>query len=72
MLAEVVAPGELTTSRSEVVGLEVPGSQADLAKLNELLQPAEQLNRVDVIDWEQFPIGVTGKTLKRVFRDRCA
>ena len=39
-------------------------------ELNQLLGPAEQLARVDVLAWEDFPVGVTGKTLKRVFRER--
>jgi acyl-coenzyme A synthetase/AMP-(fatty) acid ligase len=38
--------------------------------LNGRLGPGEQLTRVDVMDWSTFPIGLTGKTLKRVFRER--
>src|SRR5688572_14947334 len=38
--------------------------------LNAQLSPREQLSRLDLLDWNDFPIGVTGKTLKRVFRDR--
>jgi long-chain acyl-CoA synthetase len=39
-------------------------------ELNAMLGQEEQLERVDVIGWDEFPIGVTGKTLKRVFRER--
>ncbi len=37
---------------------------------NQLLPAEESLDRVDVIPWNEFPIGVTGKTLKRTFRER--
>jgi acyl-coenzyme A synthetase/AMP-(fatty) acid ligase len=51
-----------------------PGSAitaADLRTLvNARLGAGEQLTRLDVIEWSEFPIGLTGKTLKRVFRDR--
>lgn len=39
-------------------------------QLNELLNSNEKLNSCDILSWDQFPIGVTGKTLKRVFRER--
>ena len=39
-------------------------------QLNAMLSPQQQLTRVDVMDWSEFPIGITGKTLKRVFRER--
>ena len=39
-------------------------------ELNAMLTPEEQLQRVEVLDWSEFPIGITGKTLKRVFRLR--
>jgi long-chain acyl-CoA synthetase len=39
-------------------------------ELNAKLTTEEQLQRVDIIDWKDFPIGITGKTLKRVFRLR--
>jgi acyl-coenzyme A synthetase/AMP-(fatty) acid ligase len=39
-------------------------------QLNALLSPAEQLVTVEIMDWSEFPIGVTGKTLKREFRER--
>ena len=42
------------------------------AELNSVLGPAEQLAHVEVLPWEAFPLGVTGKTLKRVFRTRVA
>ena len=35
-----------------------------------MLGEEEQLDRVDIIGWGEFPIGVTGKTLKRIFRER--
>jgi hypothetical protein len=38
--------------------------------LNALLPPHEQLAAVEILDWADFPIGITGKTLKRVFRER--
>lgn len=40
------------------------------AELNSLLDPSDQLASVSVLAWADFPIGITGKTLKRVFRDR--
>ncbi|WP_026240344.1 class I adenylate-forming enzyme family protein [Parafrankia discariae] len=39
-------------------------------ELNALLTPAQQLVTVQVVAWSEFPIGVTGKTLKRAFRER--
>ena len=39
-------------------------------QLNHLLDPSELLHRVDILPWNEFPIGITGKTLKRVFRER--
>jgi long-chain acyl-CoA synthetase len=41
-----------------------------LKELNQLLSTSEQLHRCDIIRWDEFPFGVTGKTLKRVFRER--
>lgn len=41
-----------------------------LDELNALLDRHEQLSRLEIMDWQSFPIGVTGKTLKRVFRER--
>jgi acyl-coenzyme A synthetase/AMP-(fatty) acid ligase len=35
--------------------------------LNALLGAEERLQHVDIVPWNEFPIGVTGKTLKRVF-----
>ena len=40
------------------------------AELNRLLTDNEQLHRLDILPWGEFPIGITGKTLKRVFRER--
>ncbi len=39
-------------------------------ELNATLTAEEQLARIDIMDWNEFPIGITGKTLKRVFRSR--
>lgn len=39
-------------------------------QLNNALSPEERLQRVDIIPWAEFPMGVTGKTLKRVFAGR--
>lgn len=39
-------------------------------ELNQLLDAREQLVNVEILAWGEFPIGITGKTLKRVFRDR--
>jgi long-chain acyl-CoA synthetase len=39
-------------------------------ELNAMLTVEEQLQRLEIMDWDDFPMGVTGKTLKRVFRDR--
>jgi long-chain acyl-CoA synthetase len=39
-------------------------------EINGMLAPEEQLQRIELMDWKDFPIGVTGKTLKRVFRSR--
>jgi long-chain acyl-CoA synthetase len=41
-----------------------------MSELNALLTAAEQLHRVEIMDWKEFPMGITGKTLKRVFRLR--
>ena len=38
-------------------------------ELNAMLSPATQLSLVEILSWESFPIGITGKTLKRVFRE---
>ncbi|MCK9900992.1 AMP-dependent synthetase [Parafrankia colletiae] len=51
-----------------------PGSGIGAARLrdelNALLAPEEQLVAVEILPWSEFPVGVTGKTLKRVFRER--
>jgi long-chain acyl-CoA synthetase len=39
-----------------------------LRELNERLPQGWQLCRLDLRDWSDFPMGVTGKTLKRIFR----
>jgi acyl-coenzyme A synthetase/AMP-(fatty) acid ligase len=41
-----------------------------LRELNQLLEPRERLVTLQVMPWSEFPIGITGKTLKRVFRER--
>ena len=41
-----------------------------LHELNLLLAPHERLHDVQIMAWQDFPLGVTGKTLKRVFRER--
>ena len=41
-----------------------------LGELNAMLEPNEKLDRIEVVNWWEFPIGVTGKTLKRVLRER--
>jgi long-chain acyl-CoA synthetase len=38
--------------------------------LNAALAPDEQLQRAEIMDWKDFPIGITGKTMKRIFRLR--
>jgi long-chain acyl-CoA synthetase len=45
-----------------------PGELWD--ELNAMLTAEEQLQRIEIMDWNDFPIGITGKTLKRVFRLR--
>ena len=47
-----------------------PAADALREELNAGLAPAEALCRVDILPWSEFPIGITGKTLKRVFRER--
>jgi long-chain acyl-CoA synthetase len=50
---------------------ECHGTSAELKdELNAMLTAGEQLARIEIIDWSEFPIGITGKTLKRVFRLR--
>jgi long-chain acyl-CoA synthetase len=39
------------------------------SELNNLLSPLEQLHDLKIIPWRDFPVGLTGKTLKRVFRE---
>ncbi len=38
-------------------------------ELNKMLSEKARLHRLDIIPWDEFPMGVTGKTLKRVFRE---
>lgn len=40
-----------------------------LRALNATLTEKEQLHSCTIMPWSEFPIGVTGKTLKRVFRE---
>lgn len=62
-----------TQSPAAAVALR-PGSTVCAAELrtalNARLGARQQLSTLDVIDWNEFPIGLTGKTLKRVFRER--
>jgi len=39
-------------------------------QLNGLLGETDRLACAEIIEWKDFPIGITGKTLKRVFRER--
>lgn len=39
-------------------------------ELNGLLSKEEWLHRLDILPWDEFPMGITGKTLKRIFRER--
>ena len=39
-------------------------------ELNAMLDQEEQLERVAITGWDEFPFGVTDKTLKRIFRER--
>jgi hypothetical protein len=39
-------------------------------ELNGMLEGDRRLTRVDIVPWHEFPIGITGKTLKRVLRER--
>ena len=41
-----------------------------LEELNATLPARSRLAAVQLMPWSEFPIGITGKTLKRVFRDR--
>ncbi|WP_083473309.1 class I adenylate-forming enzyme family protein [Frankia sp. R43] len=49
-------------------GVEI-GAERLREELNALLSPAEELVALQIMPWSEFPIGVTGKTLKREFRD---
>jgi long-chain acyl-CoA synthetase len=52
-------------------GSEFPVTAGKLKdELNAMLAAEEQLQRIEILDWNDFPIGITGKTLKRVFRLR--
>ncbi len=41
-----------------------------LNEINLMLEKKEQLCRLEIMAWEDFPVGITGKTLKRIFRER--
>ena len=41
-----------------------------LQQLNRMLNSKEQLCSLKIIPWKQFPMGLTGKTLKRFFRNQ--
>jgi long-chain acyl-CoA synthetase len=52
-------------------GSECPLNAAKLRdELNAMLTAEEHLQWVEILNWNDFPIGITGKTLKRVFRLR--
>jgi long-chain acyl-CoA synthetase len=38
-------------------------------ELNAHLAPADRLRDLAIMEWADFPVGITGKTLKRVFRE---
>lgn len=40
------------------------------SELNGLVRREERLVHLEILPWKEFPMGVTGKTLKRVFRER--
>lgn len=61
------APAAAVALRKGHESLEAPQL---LKQLNELLEPPARLVAIQILPWSEFPIGVTGKTLKRVFRDR--
>ena len=50
-------------------GFEVTEEQLAV-ELNHLLDAEAMLDRVEILPWREFPVGVTGKTLKRRFRAR--
>lgn len=41
-----------------------------LRQLNDMLSNTEQLCDLKILPWDRFPMGLTGKTLKRAFRDQ--
>jgi long-chain acyl-CoA synthetase len=53
---------------SESQSIQTPAQLRD--ELNAMLTTEEQLQRIEIMDWNDFPIGITGKTLKRAFRLR--
>lgn len=50
-------------------GVEI-SAEALIAELNAALSAQNRLTEIRIMPWSEFPIGVTGKTLKRVFRER--
>jgi acyl-coenzyme A synthetase/AMP-(fatty) acid ligase len=68
---ERLADGTQAPAAAVALRKESNVSAAELrTALNARLSAREQLSRLAVLDWNEFPIGLTGKTLKRVFRDR--
>ena len=65
--------GDGTQAAAAAIALRA-GVEIDPARLrgelNAMLPPATQLSFVEILPWESFPIGITGKTLKRVFREK--
>ena len=45
------------------------GAEQLRRELNARLAATDHLHRVKILPWSAFPLGVTGKTLKRVFRE---
>ena len=50
-------------------GFQITGTTL-MQELNAMLPHDSQLVHLDVIAYDEFPLGFTGKTLKRTFRDR--
>ncbi|MFV8780963.1 class I adenylate-forming enzyme family protein [Microbulbifer sp. SA54] len=60
-------PAAVVALRSEA---QTTDPQALHNELNQLLSQSQHLAHLWVIDWQAFPIGATGKTLKRQLRER--
>lgn len=51
-------------------GVEGVAAQQLRAEVNDTLPPRDRLHHIWLVEWSAFPIGATGKTLKRVLRER--